>query len=78
MGKQKFIEHIQDMLGIKKPKISSKKEAIKELLLKLRAKQKALKLQLKATKDKESIKELKDSLEILKKQIKKGEKLLDA
>ena len=78
MGKQKFIERIQDILGIKKPESSSKKEAIKELLLKLRAKKAELKLQLKVTKDKESIKELKDSMEILKKQIKKGEKLLDA
>lgn len=76
MGKRKFIEKIQDMFGFKKPDDSSKKEAIKELLKKLKAKQAELKLQLKVTKESEAKKDLKDSIEILKKQIKKGESLL--
>jgi uncharacterized protein (DUF2147 family) len=77
MGKRKFIEHIQDILGISKPEYDSKKAAIKELLQKLKSKQAELKLQLKVTKEDESKKDLKESIEILKKQIKKGENLLD-
>lgn len=77
MGKRKFIEKIQDMFGFKKPDDSSKKEAIKELLKKLKTKQAELKLQLKVAKGSENKKDLKDSIEILKKQIKKGEALLD-
>jgi len=78
MGKQKFIERIQEIFGINKPDNASKKEAIKELIQKLKAKRAELKLQLKVTKEEDEIKDLKESIEILKKKIKKGEKLLDS
>lgn len=76
MGKRKFIEKIQDMFGFKNPDNSGKNEAIKELLKKLKVKKAELKLQLKVAKSNEDKKDLKESIEILKKQIKKGEALL--
>ncbi|MBE0495961.1 MAG: hypothetical protein IBX45_06090 [Campylobacterales bacterium] len=78
MKKRKFIERIQEMFGIIEPETSSKKEAILDLVRKLKAKRAELKLQLRLTKDEAEIADIKESLMILKKQVAKGEKLLDA
>ena len=76
MGKRKFIERIQEAFGFKSD-TTSKSEAIKDLVQKLKVKQSELKLELKLTEDEAIKKDLKESIEILKKQIKKGGKLLE-
>jgi len=78
MGKRKFIERVQELFGLIEPETSSKKEAILDLLHKLKAKRAELKIQLKLAKKPTEIEDLKESIDVLKKQIKKGEKLLDA
>lgn len=77
MKKRKFIERIQEMLGFIEPETSSKKEAILDLLQKLNAKRAELKIQLKLSQDPTEKEDLKESIDVLKKQIKKGEKLLE-
>lgn len=77
MKKRKFIERIQEMLGFIEPETSSKKEAILDLLQKLNAKRAELKIQLKLSQNPAEKEDLKESIDVLKKQIKKGEKLLE-
>lgn len=76
MGKSKFIGKMEEMFGMKKEKDLSKKESIEKLLQKLKKREESLKKELKQCKDCREKSELKDSLQIIKKQIKKGEALL--
>ena len=76
MGKSKFIAKMEEMFGLKKRKEASKKESIKKLLEKLKEREATIKSELKKCDNCREKAELKDSLHIIKKQIKKGEALL--
>ena len=76
MGKTKFIEKIKKSFGFTSGEEESKKASIKELLAKLEDRKAELKAELKECKDDKKTIDIKDSLQIIKKQIKKGEKLL--
>lgn len=76
MGKSKFIAKVEALLGIKRDEELSKKEAIKNLLEKLKEKELSVKKELKKSKGSREEADLKDSLHVIKKQIKKAEELL--
>jgi ABC-type transporter Mla maintaining outer membrane lipid asymmetry ATPase subunit MlaF len=76
MGKSKFIKKIETLFGFDEPETDSKTEAIKELIRKLKDKRNEMKVRLQVTHSEKKKAELKESIAILKKQIKKGEKLL--
>lgn len=76
MSKSKFIDKIQSFLHKKVSDKKSKKEKIKILLDKLHVRHKKLKKELNQTTSKDKKQDLKESIAIIKKQIKKGELLL--
>lgn len=76
MGKSKFIKKIEMLFGFDEPEADSKTEAIKDLIRKLKDKRSEMKVKLQVTQSEKKKAELKESIAILKKQIKKGEKLL--
>jgi len=77
MSSPKFIAKIGELFGIIPETDDSKKKAIKDLVKKLKIKRIALKKELKNESDIVKRESLKDSLHILKKQIKKGKDILD-
>lgn len=76
MSKDSFIDGIVDMFNTKIDKKASKKENIKTLICKLEKRRAKLKKALKHVHSKEKRDDLKLSIAIIKKQIKKGKKLL--
>lgn len=77
MSKSKFICKIQELFGLVPQNDESKKDAIKELMYKLKARRVTLKQEMKQETDIIKREALKDSIRILKKQIKKAEDILD-
>ncbi len=77
MSGPKFIAKIEALFGIAPENDESKKKAVKELVKKLKLKRIALKEALKEECDIPKRESLKDSIKILKKQIKKGKDILD-
>ena len=76
MGIKKFIKSVQSTLGLEEFNEEGKKKAIKALLKKLGSRKKSINAALKAAKSKKEENELKEELEIVKVQIKKGKKIL--
>ena len=77
MSESKFINKIQELFGITPENDESKKKAIKELVKKLKMRRIALKHELKEEMDIVKRETIKDSIKIIKKQIKKGKDILD-
>lgn len=77
MGKSKFISIVSQELGSDVDDTKSKKKAIKKLIEKLKKRRENLKKEYKIVKEKELKEDIQNSLYIIKKQIKKGEKLLE-
>lgn len=77
MNGSKFITKIGELFGITPEKDESKKKAIKELVLKLKLRRITIKNELKEETDLIKREALKDSIKIIKKQIKKGKDILD-
>lgn len=77
MSKSKFITRIQELFGLSPTTDESKKEAIKELMHKLKSRRVSLKQEMKNETDIIKREALKDSIKIIKKQIKKAEDILD-
>lgn len=77
MGGLKFIAKIGELFGIEPENNDSKKKAVKELIKKLKLRRIALEKEL--TDETEIVKReaLKDSIKIIKKQIKKGKEILN-
>ena len=77
MSKSKFITKVQELFGLSPTTDESKKEAIKELMHKLKARRVSLKQEMKNETDIIKREAFKDSIKIIKKQIKKAEDILD-
>lgn len=77
MGIKKFIENVKESLGLDEFEKVGKKKSIKRLLEKLRSRKDILHKVPKKKLSKKEKKELKEELEIISLQIKKGEKILD-
>lgn len=77
MSGSKFISKIGELFGISPENDESKKKAVKELVKKLKLRRIALKEELQAETDIVKREALKDSIKIIKKQIKKGKDILD-
>ncbi len=77
MGGEKFISRVKEIFGIEVTQDESKKKAVRELLKKLKLRKISLKQTLKNECDVVQREILKDSIGILKKQIKKGKDILD-
>jgi hypothetical protein len=77
MGIKKFIESVKELLGLDEFEKTGKKKSIKRLLEKLRSRQEILNNTPKKKLDKKERKELKEELNIITLQIKKGEKILN-
>jgi len=77
MGIKKFIESVKELLGLDEFEKTEKKKSIKRLLEKLRSRQEILNNTPKKKLDKKERKELKEELNIITLQIKKGEKILN-
>jgi len=76
MGLKKFIKSVQSTLGLEEFSEEGKKKALKVLLKKLNNRKKSINAALKSAKSKKEENELKEELEIVKLQIKKGKKIL--
>lgn len=76
MKKSKFIEQMEDIFGTSPLEEATKKEKIEILVQKLQKRFNALKTKLKTDLPEEMKDDIKESLDIIKKQIKKGKKLL--
>jgi len=76
VGIKKFIENVKSSLGLKDLKKEGKKKSLKDLLKKLNTRKKNITKLLKASLGKKEKKELKEELEIISLQIKKGKKIL--
>ena len=76
MGVKKFIELVQESLGLDEMKKESKKKSVKILLKKLNAKKDSIDKELKDKIDKKRKKELTEEKEIIAFQIKKGNAIL--
>jgi hypothetical protein len=76
MGLKKFMKSVQSTLGLKNLKEESKKKSLKVLLKKLNSRKKSITALLKTPRDKKEENELKEELEIITLQIKKGKKIL--
>ncbi len=76
MDIKKFMKSVQSTLGLKDLKEESKKKSLKDLLKKLNKRKKSIIAQLKTPLDKKEEIELKEELEIVSLQIKKGKKIL--
>ena len=77
MSGSKFITKIGELFGITPENDESKKKAVKELVKKLKLRRISLKKELKEEIDIVKREALKDSIKIIKKQIKKGKDILD-
>jgi len=77
MSGSKFIARMAELFGLIPTTDDSKKKAIKDLVKKLKLRRIELKNALKAEVDIPKREAIKDSLQILKKQIKKGKDILD-
>jgi len=77
MSGSKFITKIGELFGITPENDESKKKAVKELVKKLKLRRISLKKELKEESDIVKREALKDSIKIIKKQIKKGKDILD-
>lgn len=77
MGGSKFIRKIGELFGIIPENDESKKKAVKELVKKLKERRIILKKELLEETDIIKREGLKDSLKIVKKQIRKGKDILD-
>jgi len=77
MSGSKFITKIGELFGITPESDESKKKAVKELVKKLKLRRISLKKELKEESDIVKREALKDSIKIIKKQIKKGKDILD-
>lgn len=77
MSGSKFIAKIGVLFGITPENDESKKKAVKELVKKLKLRRISLKKELKEESDIVKREALKDSIKIIKKQIKKGKDILD-
>lgn len=76
MKKNKFIGQVESFFGGNLGDEATKEEMIGTLVKKLEARYTKLKSKLKKTSSKEKQEDIKESLVIIKKQIKKGKKLL--
>lgn len=77
MSGSKFITKIGELFGITPENDESKKKAVKDLVKKLKLRRISLKKELKEESDIVKREALKDSIKIIKKQIKKGKDILD-
>jgi hypothetical protein len=77
MSGSKFITKIGELFGITPENDESKKKAVKDLVKKLKLRRISLKKELKEEIDIVKREALKDSIKIIKKQIKKGKDILD-
>lgn len=77
MSGAKFITKIGELFGITPKNDESKKKAIKGLVKKLKLRRISLEKELKEESDIIQREVLKDSIKIIKKQIKKGKDILD-
>jgi len=78
MGIKKFMNSVKESLGLDEFENTGKKKSVKRLLEKLRTRKEILNIVPKKKLDKKGKKELKEELDIITLQIKKGEKILDA
>ncbi len=76
MSRSKFIQKMKNLFDEKVKKKKNKKDAIRKLLKRLELRRKKLKRELKRTTNKEKRADIKESIGIIKKQIKKGQSLL--
>ena len=76
MGIKKFIKSVKHTLGLNDCGVEGKKKRLKALLKKLSERKKSIKKLLEASLEKKEKKELKEELDIVSVQIKKGKKLL--
>lgn len=77
MGKAKFISKVKSLLGIESSEHEKKKEEIRSLLEKLHERKKILKEELIDESKVDERENIKDSLKIINKQIKKGKDFLE-
>lgn len=78
MGIKKFIKQVKHTLGLNGYEVEGKKKSLKDLLKKLNERKRNISKSLKNTPGKKEKKELKEELEIVSLQIKKGKKILHA
>ncbi len=76
MGLKKFIKKVKHTLGLNDYAVEGKKKSLKDLLKKLNKRKRSINKALKSPLDKKEKKELKEELEIVSLQIKKGKKIL--
>ncbi len=76
MGIKKFIKNVKHTLGLNDYGIEGKKKSLKDLLKKLRERKRKINKSLEASLGKKEKSELKEELEIISCQIKKGKKIL--
>lgn len=76
MGFKKFIKKVKHTLGLNDYAVEGKKKSLKALLKKLNERKRNINKSLKNTLGKKEKKELKEELEIVSLQIKKGKKIL--
>lgn len=76
MGIKKFIKKLNHTLGSDNDVIENKKKALKDLLKKLNERKKIIKKSLKKPLDSKEEIELKEELDIVSLQLKKGKKML--
>ncbi len=76
MGINKFINRVKELLELDEFEKAGKKKSVKRLLEKLRARERELNEALSRKPKKKEAKEIKEELEIIAVQIKKGEKIL--
>lgn len=76
MGFEKFIKKVKHTLGLNDYVVEGKKKSLKDLLKKLNKRKRSINKALKNPLDKKEKKELKEELEIVCLQIKKGKKIL--
>lgn len=78
MSGSKFLAKIQELFGFTPQTDESKKKAVKEIVKKLKLRRIELKKELQEECDVIKREALKDSIKIIKRQIKKGKDILDA
>jgi len=76
MSIKKFIKNVKHTLGLNGYAVEGKKKSLKVLLKKLKERKKSIDRSLKSSLGKKETKELKEELEIVNLQIKKGENIL--
>lgn len=76
MGLKKFIKQAKHTLGLDNCAVEGKKKSLKALLKKLNSRKKSIHKSLESSLGKKERKELKEELEIVSLQIKKGKKIL--